>query len=76
MGYRQLTQAQRYQISALLTVGRSQRQIADTLGCHNTTVNREIRRNSDAMGYDPVRLIAVANGGARQPKRRISERHY
>ena len=53
MGYRQLTQAQRYQISALLTVGRSQRQIADTLGCHNTTINREIRRNSDAMGYDP-----------------------
>lgn len=53
MGYRQLTQAQRYQISALLTVGRSQREIAETLGCHNTTINREIRRNSGVAGYDP-----------------------
>lgn len=53
MGYRQLTQAQRYQISALLTVGRSQRQIAETLGCHNTTISREIRRNSGGAGYEP-----------------------
>jgi IS30 family transposase len=53
MGYRQLTQAQRYQISALQTVGRSQRQIAQMLGCHNTTISREIKRNSGAKGYDP-----------------------
>ncbi|WP_094191212.1 helix-turn-helix domain-containing protein [Marinobacter similis] len=52
MGYRQLTQAQQYQISALLTVGRSQRQVAETLRCHYMTISREIKRNSGARGYD------------------------
>ncbi|NWO07144.1 MAG: helix-turn-helix domain-containing protein, partial [Alteromonadaceae bacterium] len=52
MKYRQLTQTQRYQISALRVAGKSQRQIAAILGCHNSTVSRELRRNS-VHGYEP-----------------------
>jgi len=54
MGYRQLTQAQRYQISAFLRVGWSQRAIAQELCCHNSTISRELRRNRGLEGYDPA----------------------
>ncbi|MGP5144705.1 transposase, partial [Vreelandella alkaliphila] len=54
MGYRQLTQAQRYQIFAHRDVGLSQRQIAQQLGIHSSTVSRELRRNSGAKGYEPA----------------------
>jgi len=52
MKYRQLTQTQRYQISALRVAGKSQRQIAAMLGCHNSTISCELRRNS-TQGYEP-----------------------
>lgn len=51
MGYRQLTQEQRYQISALLVAGKSQRQIAVMLGCHSSTICRELRRNGTPGNY-------------------------
>lgn len=51
MGYRQLTQEQRYQISALLVAGRSQRQIATVVGCHSSTISRELRRNGTSREY-------------------------
>ena len=54
MGYRQLTQAQRYQIFAHRDVGLSQRQIAQQLSIHSSTVSRELRRNSGAKGYEPA----------------------
>jgi len=53
MGYRQLTQAQRYQISAFLRVGWSQRTIAQKLCCHSSTISRELRRNGGPEGYEP-----------------------
>lgn len=53
MGYRQLTQKQRYQIFAYLEIGASQRQIARELGIHSSTVSREARRNVSSGGYDP-----------------------
>ncbi|WP_152479084.1 IS30 family transposase [Halomonas sp. THAF12] len=53
MGYRQLTQTQRYQIYARHDVGMSRRQIARELGIHNSTVSRELRRNATDSGYDP-----------------------
>ena len=51
MGYRQLTQEQRYQISALLVAGMSQRQIAEMVGCHSSTICREVRRNGTNGSY-------------------------
>lgn len=44
MGYRQLTQAERYQIFAHRDLGLSQRQLAQQLGIHSSTVSREMRR--------------------------------
>jgi len=54
MGYRQLTQAQRYQISAFLRVGWSQRSIAQELNCHSSTISRELRRNRSFSRYEPA----------------------
>ncbi|MFC4417329.1 helix-turn-helix domain-containing protein [Chromohalobacter beijerinckii] len=42
MGYRQLTQTQRYQIHAQQGVRMSQRQIAKVLGIHSSTVSRVV----------------------------------
>jgi len=52
MKYRQLTQTQCYQISTLRVAGKSQRQIAAMLGYHNSTISRELRRNS-TQDYEP-----------------------
>lgn len=54
MSYRQLTEGQRYQISALLSEEFSQREIARKLNIAPSTVHRELRRNNNLCGsYDP-----------------------
>lgn len=53
MGYRQLTQAQQYQIFAYLETGISQRQIAKATGVHSSTISREIKCNGLTAGYAP-----------------------
>ena len=54
MSYRQLTEGQRYQISALLSEEFSQREIAKKLNIAPSTVHRELRRNNNLCGsYDP-----------------------
>lgn len=55
MGYRQLTQQQRYQIIGLREAHQSMREIARQVGCHNSAVSRELRRNRTDEGvYDPA----------------------
>lgn len=44
MPYRQLTLEQRYQIQAGLEVGKSYSQIGAEVGCHKSTISREVRR--------------------------------
>ncbi|AZM96567.1 helix-turn-helix domain-containing protein [Vreelandella venusta] len=51
MGYRQLTQVQRYQIFAYLETDIRQRQIAKAIGVHSSTISREIKRNGLTSGY-------------------------
>ena len=51
--YSQLTQYQRYQISAWRQVGKTIRAISKTIGCHFSTVSRELKRNSSQNGYNP-----------------------
>lgn len=54
MSYRQLTEGQRYQISALLSEEFSQREIARKLNIAPSTIHRELRRNNNSGGsYDP-----------------------
>ena len=51
--YTPLACEQRYQISASLKAGFTQRQIARELGVHTSTVSREVRRNRGLRGSRP-----------------------
>ncbi len=51
MRYMQLTQEERYQISAILQTGYDQTGIAMILGRHKSTISHEIRRNTGLRGY-------------------------
>ena len=54
MSYKQLTREQRYQISALKSAGHYQHQIARIVGLHQSTISRELRRNSGTRSiYGP-----------------------
>jgi transposase, IS30 family len=51
MDYTQLTRAQRYQINILKKAGHNQTYIATMIGCHKSTISRELRRNRGQKGY-------------------------
>ena len=51
--YSHLTEAERYQISALLKTNCSKTEIANILNRHKSTVIREIKRNTGLRGYRP-----------------------
>lgn len=53
MRYTQLTQGQRYQISALLKMGHNQTEISKVIGKHKSTISRELERNCGLRGYRP-----------------------
>jgi len=53
MNYTQLTREQRYQIKALMRAGHNQTRIAALIGCHKSTISRELQRNSGEKGYRP-----------------------
>ena len=60
MSYTQLTREQRYQIYALLKANHKQTQIAVLIGCHKSTVSRELRRNCGCKGYRPLQAQTLA----------------
>ena len=60
MSYTQLTQAERYQISALMKAGHSQAKIATAIGVHRSTISRELRRNKGQRGYRPKQAQRMA----------------
>lgn len=60
MNYTQLTREQRYQISALKKAGQNQTQIARVLGCHKSTISRELERNHGLKGYRPYQADELA----------------
>jgi len=51
MKYTQLTEGERYQIYGLLKAGFSQKQIAQNLERHPSTISRELKRNKGLKGY-------------------------
>ncbi len=54
MTYTQLTLQQRYHISALQKAGLNQKEIAEELAVHPSTISRELRRHRDEIkGYNP-----------------------
>jgi IS30 family transposase len=60
MSYTQLTRGQRYQIYALKRAGHNQSQIAADIGCHKSTISRELRRNHGLKGYRPYQADELA----------------
>src|SRR6185295_6479690 len=51
MNYKQLAREQRYQINNLTRAGHNQTYIAQLIGCHKSTISRELRRNRGPQGY-------------------------
>src|SRR5438876_7201873 len=62
MNYQQLAREERYQIYALKKAGQNQSQIAQVLGCHKSTISRELRRNRGEKGYRPYQADELAYG--------------
>jgi IS30 family transposase len=60
MSYTQLTRGQRYQIKALKKAGHNQTEIATNLGCHKSTISRELKRNHGLKGYRPHQADELA----------------
>ena len=60
MSYLQLTYLQRYQISWRIKDGYNQSAIARELGCHKSTISRELRRNAGKKGYRPKQAQELA----------------
>lgn len=53
MSYKHLSQTERYQIYVLMKAGQNLKTIAQILGRHQSTISREILRNSGLRGYRP-----------------------
>ena len=60
MNYKQLAREQRYQIYALMKAGQNQSEIALVVGCHKSTISRELRRNCSMKGYRPYQAAELA----------------
>jgi transposase, IS30 family len=77
MSYTQLTREQRYQIYALMKAGHHQTFIASVIGCHRSTVSRELRRNRGGRGYRPKQAHEMAVARQRAADRpRIAEQTW
>jgi len=69
--YTQLTQEQRYQISAMQKIDKSQKEIAEELGVNKGTISRELRRNVGERGYRPKQAHENALGRRSKAKVQI-----
>ena len=72
MTYKQITEAQRYQIYALKKKKHSQNAIAEVIGVHPSTVSRELKRNRGQRGYRPKQAHQKALARRNKGKKRIS----
>ena len=70
-----LTQAQRYEIAALLKTNTPQKKIAEVIGVHPSTICREIKRNLTPAGnYSPTQAQMFAKALAREENKAL--RYY
>lgn len=53
MSQTQLTPEKKYHISSLLKVGYKQKEIAEEIGVHPSSISRELRRNKHNDSYHP-----------------------
>lgn len=71
--YTHLTLEQRYQISSDLKSNISISEIARRLGCHKSTISREIKRNTGLRGYRPKQAQSKATARKANNAYRISD---
>lgn len=70
MTYRQITSEQRYMLTALRMQGLCASQIADHLGCHRSSIGRELKRNRSSDGcYRASKAQEMANGRRSRSRR-------
>ena len=71
MTYRQITSEQRYMLAALRMQGMRASAIAEVLGCHRSTVGRELRRNCSVSDgrYRAAKAQERANGRRSRSRR-------
>ena len=71
MKYRQITSEQRYMLAALRAQGLRASEIARVLGCHRSTVGRELARNSTPWDgcYRPGKAQEFSNGRRSRSRR-------
>ena len=74
--YTQLTQEQRYQISALLRNDHSQNEIAKEIEKSKSTISRELKRNSGRRGYRPKQADQKAQGRKDKAKPRLRQEDW
>ena len=60
MTYKHLSQAERYQIHALMKAGHDQSPIAKLLDRHKSTISRELSRNTGSRGYRPKQACEMS----------------
>jgi len=72
MLYRHLTLDQRYQIAYLFSGGIPRKNIAEQIGCHASTVTRELKRNRTDKPY----AGSIAHGQAKLRRRLASSRSH
>ncbi len=60
MTYKHLSQAERYQIHALMKAGHHQSQIAKLLDRQKSTISRELSRNIGSRGYRPKQTCEMS----------------
>ncbi len=73
----QLTQGARYQIHALRKTGHTTTEITTVIGCHKSTVSRELSRNRGKRGYRSQQAHRFAC--ERKPAKvhcRLSQQHW
>jgi transposase, IS30 family len=75
MTYRQITSEQRYMLAALRTQGLRSSAIAQILGCHRSTIGRELKRNCTLLDgrYRAAKAQERANGRRSRSRR---NRHF
>ena len=72
MSYHQLTQTNRIEIAVLLRTGLSYRAIGDQVGCHHSTISRELRRHT---WYNPSGYNALQAKRQLAKKRLLANQH-
>ena len=75
--YTQLTEDQRYQIYEDRTLGLTQKEIAQKLGVHRSTISRELKRNTGLRGYRPRQAQQLSENRKQQrTSTRIPSHHW